>query len=134
MQDNLGLIILVGLCVFGLVFMALGMLLFNSAHHIFRRFFIVGIINKVIGGVKDDVEDEVDERADRPVHHVTRGDIRARAESLDFDAALAKYAGQTAEAQRAERPLSEDSDDDDRPRVIRRRDQMRRQDDDDDED
>lgn len=132
MQDNLGLIIIGGICTFGLLFMVAGVVLYNSVFGVFRRFFIVGIINKVIGDVKDDVEDEGDKQAPHPVQHIRRSDIRAKAESLDFDAALAKYGRQTGEfeAEGAERPDSDD--DDDRPPVIRRHREFHHDDDDED--
>lgn len=135
MQGNGLLVIGLGICVFGFVFMFLGMLLFNRAHHMFKHFFIVGIINKVIGDVKEDVDDEVDPSGQQPFQRFSRGDIRAKAESLDFDAAVAKYSGQNADfkAQRAEPPASRGLDDD-RPPVIRRRERTQDRDDYDEDD
>jgi hypothetical protein len=120
MSDNLLPLLIVGICAFGVVFMLLGVVVFNSATGIFRRFFIVGIINKVIGDVKDDVGRN--SRSARLQPH-TRSDLRARTRSLDFDEALSKYTaigpGRSGQERRA--PASDEPDDDDgRPRVIRR--------------
>jgi hypothetical protein len=66
-----------------------GIFIFTRIEHWYRRFFVVGIVQRVIGESKEDVEEEVPNTHN--THRVTKADLLAKAESLDFDAALNKY-------------------------------------------
>jgi hypothetical protein len=96
MQVNVGLL-LVGLCGAALFFMLLGVMFYERLHHFTRRFFFMGIINAVIGETKDEIESSVPEQ-ERPHVRVSQTDLRAKAQSLDFDSAVAKYSGQEQDA------------------------------------
>jgi hypothetical protein len=89
MQDNT--LIILGVCGAALVLMAIGAFFFWWITRSIRGFFIVGLVRRLIGGVddytdKDDVGTVVPQRAHR--------DLRAQAQSLDFDSAVARHRGE----------------------------------------
>ena len=118
MQDNV-LLILLGICGALLFSMLLGIFLYKQFRRLIGRFFIIGIVNKVIGDSKEDIEAEADSEPLEPIKHHSRAEIRAKAESLDFDAALEKYSApktpsataQAADTRRSAPRLDTDADD-----------------------
>jgi hypothetical protein len=90
MQDNT--LIILGLCGIALVFMAIGAFLFFWITRSLNRFFIVGLVRRLIGGV-DEYTDN-DEAIGSYVTSRQRRDLRARAQSLDFDSAVARHRGE----------------------------------------
>jgi hypothetical protein len=90
MQDNT--LIILGICGVALVFMAIGAFLFFWITRSLNRFFIVGLVRRLIGGV-DDITDD-DESGAAYVAQRQRRDLRAQAQSLDFDSAVARHRGE----------------------------------------
>ncbi len=92
MQDNT--LIILGICGVALVFMAIGAFMFFWITRSLNRFFIVGLVRRLIGGVDDYTsnDDEAIGTATVPRHQ--RRDLRAKAQSLDFDSAVARHRGE----------------------------------------
>ena len=88
MDSNL-VLLMMGICIFGMFCIVVGIFIFTRVEHWYRRFFVVGIVQRVIGESKEDVEEEVP--GVHATRRVTKADLRAKAESLDFDSALNKY-------------------------------------------
>lgn len=86
-------LLILGLCGAALVFMAIGAFLFFWITRSLNRFFIVGLVRRLIGGV-DEYTDKDDETVGGYVPQRARRDLRAQAQSLDFDAAVARHRGQ----------------------------------------
>lgn len=118
MDVNWGAVALVG-CGLALFFMLLGIFLFNQYRRLVRNLFMFSIISRVMDTSKEDINAEAEPEALSTVKHISREDIRARATSVDFDSALAKYRTPApmppAQAQQAPPPLDDDHDEDSRP-------------------
>jgi hypothetical protein len=90
MQDNTLLIL--GFCGAAIVFMAVGAFLFFWITRSLNRFFIVGLVRRLIGGVDDYTDDN--ELTAAYLNQRPRPDLRAQAQSLDFDSAVARHRGE----------------------------------------
>jgi hypothetical protein len=91
MGDNT--LVILGVCGAALVFMAIGAFLFFWVTRSLNRFFIVGLVRRLIGGV-DEYTDKDDETVGGYVSQRARRDLRAKAQSLDFDSAVARHRGE----------------------------------------
>ncbi len=89
MQDNT--LIILGLCGVALVCTVVGALLFHWITRSIGRFFIIGLVRRLIGGVDDYTND--DETVRPYTAQGAHRDLRAEAQSLDFDSAVARYRG-----------------------------------------
>lgn len=90
MQDNT--LIILGLCGAALVLMAIGAFVFWWITRSLHRFFIAGLIRRLIGGVDDYTQN--DEVLGAQAASRGRRDLRNQAQSLDFDSAVARYRGE----------------------------------------
>ena len=90
MQDNT--LIIIALCGAAMVFMATGAFFFWWITRSLNRFFIVGLVRRLSGGVDEYTDD--DEAVGAYVAQKQRRDLRTHAQSLDFDAAVARYRGE----------------------------------------
>jgi hypothetical protein len=90
MQDNT--IVIVALCAGATIFMVLGAFLFFWVTRSLNRFFIVGLVRRLIGEVDSDVKN--DEAIGAYVAPRHRRDLRAQAQELDFDSAVARHRGE----------------------------------------
>lgn len=91
MSDNT--LIILGLCGVALVLMAIGAFLFFWITRSLNRFFIVGLVRRLIGGV-DEYTDKNDETVGGYVQQRARRDLRSQAQALDFDSAVARHRGE----------------------------------------
>ena len=86
-------LLILGLCGAALVLMAIGAFLFFWVTRSLNRFFIVGLVRRLIGGV-DEYTDKDDETVGGFVAQRARRDLRSQAQSLDFDSAVARHRGE----------------------------------------
>jgi len=90
MQDNT--LIILGLCGVALVCAVIGALIFHWITRSIGRFFVIGLVRRLIGGVDDYTNDDETVRPYTAQH--AHRDLRAEAQSLDFDSAVARYRGE----------------------------------------
>lgn len=83
--------IIISFCAIAIVFMIIGAVLFSLFMRSFRHFWIVGLVNKLVGTTKDIADDSESVIAPHPPV-----DLEAKVEALDFEASVAKYAMQAA--------------------------------------
>jgi hypothetical protein len=91
MTDNT--LIILGVCGVALVLMAIGAFFFWWVTKSLNRFFIVGLVRRLIGGV-DEYTDKNDETVGGYVQQRAHRDLRSQAQSLDFDSAVARHRGE----------------------------------------
>lgn len=120
MDVNWGIVAL-AICGFAFFFMVLGIFFFNQYRRLIRNMFMFSIINKVIDTSKEDIASQGEDEPAPDVKHVSRAEIRARASTVDFDSAVAKYKTPVppVQAQQAAPPPptfeAEDAEEDSRP-------------------
>jgi hypothetical protein len=92
MSDNT--LVILGACGVAMVLMAIGAVFFWWVTKSLNRFFIVGLVRRLIGGV-DEYTDKNDETVGSGyVQQRARRDLRSQAQSLDFDSAVARHRGE----------------------------------------
>jgi hypothetical protein len=90
MQDST--MVIVALCAGATIFMVLGGFLFFWVTRSLNRFFIVGLVRRLIGEVDSDVKN--DEAIGAYIAPRQRRDLRSQVQGLDFDSAVARHRGE----------------------------------------